>query len=149
MRNEVYWNLHKHLYSMRALEGPDRGRVVAHEAFFRLTNVKFAVQPAGRAKVLRDKAKNVHAFVRGTPATDRSESGLTNGRAPERVLANGWPTLQAMFDVTEWQRVTYNPYKYSTFVNASTGEPIHSAREVVGLSWEVDGRITPKMWARV
>jgi len=125
MRNEVYWNLHKHLYSMRALEGPDKGRVVARESSFRLTGVKFAVQPAGRAKVLRDKAKNVHAFVRGTPAP------------------------VSMFDATEWQRVTYNPYKYSTFVVSETGEPIHSAKEVIGLSYEVDGRIIPKMWARV
>lgn len=29
MRVEVYWNVRRRLYSVRALEGPDRGRVVA------------------------------------------------------------------------------------------------------------------------
>ena len=60
---EVYRNLHKKCFSVR-----HKGKVVMHlqdHEQLSLTNVKFVVQPAGRAKVLREKKKNVHAFVRG------------------------------------------------------------------------------------
>ena len=54
-----------------------------------LVDVKFAVQPAGRAKVLRERKKNVHAFVRGTVA-----------RNP--IMAHQ-------------QVVSYNPYEMDSF----------------------------------
>ena len=60
---EVYRNLHKKCFSVR-----HKGKGVMHlqdHEQLSLTNVKFVVQPAGRAKVLREKKKNVHAFVRG------------------------------------------------------------------------------------
>ena len=60
---EVYRNLHKKCFSVR-----HKGKVVMHlqdHEQLALTNVKFVVQPAGRAKVLRERKKNVHAFVRG------------------------------------------------------------------------------------
>mgnify|MGYP003641021033 FL=1 len=60
---EIYYNLHKKCFSVR-----HKGLVVKHlldTEQLALSNVKFVVQPAGRAKVLREKKKNVHAFVRG------------------------------------------------------------------------------------
>ncbi|CAB4165115.1 hypothetical protein UFOVP823_10 [uncultured Caudovirales phage] len=30
MRVFVYWNLHRKLWSVRAAEGPNKGRVIAH-----------------------------------------------------------------------------------------------------------------------
>jgi hypothetical protein len=68
-RVEVYWNLHKNCFSYR----PIGGRVI-HADSIVLKDVTFAVQPAGRERVLREKKKNVHAFVRGTliAATDKS-----------------------------------------------------------------------------
>ena len=60
-----------------------------------LKDVKFAVQPAGRRKVLRERKKNVHAFVRGDMVSPHSIP---------------YPELN------EFKReVTYNPYHYSTF----------------------------------
>jgi hypothetical protein len=106
MRVEAYWNLHKHCISFRETR---KGGTVQHAESLHLENVKFAVQPAGRAKVLRDKAKNVHAFVRG------------------EVVSVG----QGIPPQGEWVKVTYNPYKYDSFVVAETGEPIHEARAVV------------------
>ncbi len=66
MRVECYFNLHKHVFSVRALEGPDKGKVILHASNVLLKDVSFVVQKAGREKVLRTGQKNVHAFVRGT-----------------------------------------------------------------------------------
>jgi hypothetical protein len=82
---------------------------VQHAETLHLKNVKFAVQPAGREKVLHEKRKNVHAFVRG------------------EVVSVG----QGIPPQGEWVKVTYNPYKYDSFVVAETGEPIFAARAVV------------------
>ena len=58
MSIEIYFNLHKKVFSIR-----NKGKVVEHATAVTVTYPKFIVQPAGRAKVLRDKVKNVHAFV--------------------------------------------------------------------------------------
>ena len=99
MRVEVYWNLHKHLFSVRALEGPNKGRVISHSHGITLTDVKFAVQPAGRERVRREGKKNVHAFVRG------------------RIANSGFEDCREDFSD---EKITYNPYIYDTFVNAKT-----------------------------
>ncbi len=65
MRVQVYWNLHKDCWSVVALEGDQKGRVVTHADKVLLRGATFSVQPAGNAKVRREKKKNVHAFVRG------------------------------------------------------------------------------------
>ena len=64
----------------------------------RLKDVKFAVQPAGRRKVLREKKKNVHAFVRGTVIN-----------AVEHHFVE-------TFKDKCTQEAIYNPYKFDTFV---------------------------------
>ena len=62
MRVEVYWNLRKNCYSVRDCS---TGRVVEHTNSLWIRRPEFVVRRAGREKVLRDKQKNVHAFVRG------------------------------------------------------------------------------------
>jgi hypothetical protein len=57
---EVYWNLHKHCYSVR-----ERGRVVAHVDRITLLNARFVVQRAGYERTVREKVRCVHAWVRG------------------------------------------------------------------------------------
>ena len=103
---EVYYNLHKKTFSVR-----QAGRVWFHSNLVTLYNCKFAVQPAGRAKVLEEKKKNVHAFIRGF-LLPSSDSIHTN----HRMLH----ASQAM----------YNPYKTSTFVDIDTGEPVYEANTV-------------------
>ena len=91
MKVFVYFNLHKKLFSIKALEGPNKGRVVAHRRELSLLDAVFKVSEAGRQRVLRERKKNVHAGVVGQ-----------------------W------FDTTEAVdnklQVTYNPYKYTGFV---------------------------------
>ena len=89
----VYFNLHRKCFSIR--QGT---RVVEHANRVCLKDVKYLVQPAGRKKVLKEKKKNVHAWL----------SGYYVKSLPVHVIS---------FDVT------YNPYKYETFVDTQDHEP--------------------------
>lgn len=98
---DVYFNLHRKCWSVR-----DRKtrRVVAHVDHIVLSDVSFRVSAAGNARVRREGKKNVHAFARGTVAED-----------------------QLRFFVEDTALVTYNPYKFTTFVDAENGWPIYGA----------------------
>ena len=98
----VYWNLHKHCWSV---QNRKTGRVVRHVQACTLADVKFVVRPAGREKVRREGKKNVHAFAAG-------RYSLKNGLASYDKGA---------------RKVTYNPYVNETFVFAETGEPVTDA----------------------
>ena len=63
-------------------------------------DVKFVVQPAGRKRVLEEKRKNVHAFIRGELTDDR-------------------------FMAVGLVKVIYNPYEYDHFIRTDTGEAIY------------------------
>ena len=65
VRVAVYFNLHKKVFSVKALQGPHKGRVVAHVARVTLRDAAFKVNESGRQRVLREKRKNVHAYVTG------------------------------------------------------------------------------------
>ena len=86
----VYWNLHKKCFSIKALDGENKGRVIAHADRIHVESCQFKVSQAGRLRVLKDKCKNVHAGI----------VGVVRDAAPDMV------------------GVTYNPYKYDSFVQA-------------------------------
>ena len=115
MRVEVYWNLHKRLFSVRALEGEHKGRVIDHAYGVTLKDAKFVVQPAGRERVRREGKKNVHAFVRGRLCF-LSINGDTFGR-DGLLLPHG-------------QKITYNPFAHDTFVELNNKSPVHEANIV-------------------
>jgi predicted nucleotide-binding protein len=94
---EVYKNLHKDCYSIR-----QRGKVIAHVKNIKLKDVTFKVSEAGRKRVLESGQKNVHAVIRGY-VSRRTE-------------------LNAELETSSCS-VTYNPYKFKTFVD-SEEEPI-------------------------
>lgn len=100
MRVDVYWNLHKKCWSVK-----HKGKVVKHLKSLVVNNAKLVVQPAGREKVLREKRKNVHAFVRGDLSS-------------EEAIALG-----------SIERVRYNPYLFGHFFN-SLNEPIFEAPKI-------------------
>lgn len=103
-RVEVYYNLRKQCLSYRTPGGK-----VQHADCIELTNVTFTVQPAGRARVLREKRKNVHAFVRGDLVDVDHQTSL------------GWNA----------KPITYNPYKYETFVYQGNKQAVLSADHVL------------------
>jgi hypothetical protein len=94
---DAYRNLRRRCISVRR-----KGRVVKCSKSVSIKNPKFIVQAAGRKRVLREQQKNVHAFVRGEPA----------GRAPRGLCTVA---------------VTYDPYKYKSFVTRKGKRPIRGA----------------------
>ena len=100
----VYRNLNTGTWSVRALDGPRRGLVIAHPAEVVLRDAAFLVSAAGRARVLRTGVRNVHAGVAGYVAP---RSRLT---AAEAFVA-----------------VTYNPRRNATFVSVPSGAPVARA----------------------
>ena len=107
MRVFVYFNLHRKCFSIKALEGDQKGRVVAHSTTVLLEGCKFKVSEAGRQRVLREKRKNVHAGVCGT-----------------------WHSAH-IGPPAEGVKVIYNPYKYASFVEKGTEQPIYNAPLVI------------------
>ena len=110
MKVFVYFNLHRKCFSIKALEGKNKGRVVAHRDDVLLFDATFKVSEAGRQRVLRERKKNVHAGVVGQwdDAVDVTY---------DRVLRYG-------------QAITYNPYKYDTFVHLYGEHPCKTGRLV-------------------
>lgn len=101
---EVYWNLHRNRYSVRARAGESRGRVIAHVDEFHLDDAKFIVSEAGRQRVLAERRKNVHAVVRGF--WGESKKGV--------ILYH----------------VRYDPYRWDCFVYASDKKPVYQAKPI-------------------
>jgi hypothetical protein len=121
---DVYFNLHKHVWSIRAAEGPQKGKVVAHAETVTLRDATFKVSEAGRQRVLHEQRKNVHAVVRGAL--------LWHGTTAE-CDALGRQTFWADVygvDMMDCDPITYNPYKYKTFVAKSDESPVEQARFV-------------------
>jgi hypothetical protein len=98
MRVFVYWNLHKGLWSVKAMEGESKGKVIARVAGLALKDAHFKVSRAGRERVIREQRKNVHAGVVGE-----------------------WMEGE---DFLGTEQVTYNPYKYTTFVLKNSPEEV-------------------------
>lgn len=100
---EVYRNLHNGKISIR---DPKTKLVLGHTDTIYLADVTFKVHQKGRERVLNEKRKNVHAFAIGNVVD-----------AP----------------ILQWVRafITYNPYKYESFVDEATFEPVHRVERVL------------------
>jgi hypothetical protein len=101
-----YFNLHKRCFSIRAMEGPEKGRVIAHRERVILYKGETRVSEAGRQRVIREQRKNVHAGIVGYWSDDLPESM----RKQYGICWLGSYTLK------------YNPYKNKAFVSAVTGK---------------------------
>jgi hypothetical protein len=106
MKVEVYFNLHKKLFSVRQCS---TGRVILHTKGVHLLNPEFVVREAGRQRVLRERKKNVHAFVRG-------EATYFDDFDP---------------DILDVDIVGYNPYRAATFVSAHDTSPVRTAKRAI------------------
>lgn len=102
---DVYWNLHRKCFSVRARTGPQAGKVIAHTDTVTITDAQFVVSKAGRLRVLREQRKNVHATIRGLWAPPTDPIG---------------------------EPVTYDPYKYEAFVIGPDKAPVTHADLVTG-----------------
>lgn len=103
MKVRVYRNLNKpEYYSILAMEGVDKGKVIAYAKSVLLENVTFRVSEASRQRVLRDQRRNVHAFCEG-------------------VIVDASNTLQRI--APDALVVTYNPYRSGSFYRKIDGLP--------------------------
>lgn len=57
MKVFVYKNLHKDCWSVKALEGENKGKVILHSNDLSLEHCEFRVQKGGQAKVRETKQK--------------------------------------------------------------------------------------------
>ena len=103
----VYFNLHKKVWSVR-----QKGTPVEHTKHIMLEDVSFLVGQAGRKKVLKEKRKNVHAFVVGL---------LTN---PCQKFVTSYIVKQ------KYSAIIYNPYMYQSFVRLDDKKSVKTARYV-------------------
>ena len=119
--HQIYRNLRNGKWSVQYRAGREL-KVVAHADNVYMGVCSFVVQEKGNQRVRLEQRKNVHAFVRGVLLD-----------APENLIAN--PSAGGMVELT------YNPYKYSSFVRKDTEQPVHSSPFVVlradGSVWAV------------
>ena len=103
----VYYNLHKHTFSVTY-----DSKVILHADYVKLGDVEFRVRQGGNKRVRQEKSKNVHAFVIGK-LLDYCEYPCDDIPSPPSNMI-----------------VTYNPYKYDSFVYKDSEEPVYNAKEV-------------------
>ena len=124
MKVFVYFNLHKKCYSILSKSGSTKGKVVAHAERVAVLDPVFKVSEKGRQKVIKEKCKNVHAGVvgelnmfDGVPTRWGSEVGLEG----TTITPNENPEQH------NWVGLTYNPYKFESFVDKNTLDPVDDA----------------------
>ena len=164
-RREVYRNLNfrgETVYSVRK-----EGLVDGHALCVVMDGcgdspVTFAVGSKGNQRVRNEQRKNVHAVIRGyliNAVWHPKDHGLEDFKDEmkwAKEAAKGMEGMEwgvplsrntnisnlddprAWSPTCEWKEVTYNPYKYRTFVTVEDEQPIFQARKVI---------IGPKVWA--
>ena len=98
----VYFNLHKKLFSVK-----QGNKVIDHTRKIIIKDVEYVVWQSGRQRVLDERKKNVHAFVKGY-VVDSLEM------PPEVSIP-----------------VTYNPYEYHTFTTKDGHHPVKKSEYAV------------------
>ena len=104
IRVDVYYNLHKKTFSIRC-----KGRVIAHRDRVTIKSPEYIVGEKGRQRVLNERSKNVHAFVRGILVDDKT-------------MRDHYGWLKPMP-----RSVSYNPYKSASFRDTITGEVVRKS----------------------
>lgn len=103
----LYRNLHKGNFSIQEYVKEKSGyRVSDRVSECILTNVQFIVYQSGRDKVLRERSKNVHAFV----------------------TAEEYNVAFKLSNDCKLREIYYNPYKYNSFVYKDNEEKLEGVK---------------------
>jgi hypothetical protein len=108
----LYRNLRTGGFSIK-----QHGLVCDRGDIFVMHNVEFHVSDAGNARAKKEQQRNVHAYM----------------VAEEYEKLNG----AVWHEDSNLIRVTYHPFKDSTFVIADTGEPILHANYAIAIKGKV------------
>lgn len=128
MITRVYKNLHRDCYSVLTKrrdcdDEPLRWLLYKHCNNLILANCRFHVREGGRQRVIKQRKKNVHAFIEGEiKALNVSIYSLFGENYREEIdkkIAEG--TIR---------KISYNPYDNSSFVDAD-GNPVYYADRVI------------------
>ena len=116
MNVSIYRNLHNGLISIKSASS---GLVLGHAQSVDIVGADFVVKEAGRQRVLRDKQKNVHAYVKGLLLN-------TGGFKPYKGRSIG-PAYGAILPSHKDIVISYNPYKAPHFVIKGTSDKVSKA----------------------
>ena len=117
MKVSVYRNLHNGLISIKSASS---GLVLGHAKSVDIVGADFVVNEAGRQRVLKEKQKNVHAYVKGLLLN-------TIGFKPYKRRSLG-PAYGALDTIHKVTIVSYNPYKAPHFVIKGTSDKVTKAK---------------------
>jgi len=118
----VYCHIRKDCLSIRALEGSNKGRVIAHAEQLSMRNVSFKVSEAGRQRVLSEGRKNVHAGAVGYIDAAWGLEPRRDDLDYETLKGLG---LGGVFrPLSRGTRISYNPRKHATFVQRANNAPV-------------------------
>ena len=131
-RVEVYRNLHYRdeiVYSVRTTHDH---LVCRYVKGIIVKGATLAVGPKGNQRVRDEQRKNVHAVVRGNWLTYTDYDTKVPMQSPQSMLkeAKTMALEEENFGWT-WKQITYNPYKYKTFVTVEDELPVVTARKVI------------------
>ena len=112
MKVRIYYNFHKKLFSVQEKVNGS-WKVVEYTKEIFLRNATFKVSEAGRQRVLKEKRKNVHAFI----------------------LGERFPFIPKSFVYRD--EISYNPYKGPNFMVVSEDKPLDKAKYVTILNGKV------------
>lgn len=112
---KVYKNLHNGMWSIASVE---TGLVVGHADIVLLENTTLVVSEAGRQRVLKERRKNVHAYIVGDILHTKSFKPFKG-----RTLVE---TGRYSIGLRDGERISYNPYRGASFFNKVTGESVTS-----------------------
>jgi hypothetical protein len=104
VRVAAYRNLHKGAWSIRPLDGPHKGTVVAHAGAVATVDCRMHVNTQQQQRIANGGPRQVHAWIIGTLA----DVALTSP-----------------------QRLTYRPHQRAEFFLVDTGEAVWDAHAVV------------------
>ena len=107
MKKFIYYNLHRKCWSIRDV----KSRLVeGHSDFLLIDCLEAKISEAGRQRVIKEGVKNVHAGLVGV---------IFSRKQPKSI------------DLTSLRAITYNPYKYNSFIYKDTGEKFTSGRVIM------------------
>ena len=135
-RVKVYYNLQKDCLSVIDAE---TGLLYCHAHRVELHNAKFRVQLAGRNRVVKEKRKNVHAYIVGDchdiGEVSKERHRLVRGKVEKYEICQCEGTMWCDECIPEsaeqFRHATYNPYKHDTYVDDVSGESLFKSERVV------------------
>ena len=123
MRYRIYKNLHRNCLSIKS-----KGLVVGYCDAVTILEPRFITSEAGRQRVIKERAKNVHAYIEGC-LSDIQGLILKDGRSVIEMPSKT-PSAPAQ------GVITYIPYEHTGFVDKATGALLEDDLRAVRLDIE-------------